>query len=165
MPPTFELSLSTPYPGVSQLHALAKKGKRVVGGALAQYGTMRAMRDWRRNTAAGGGFSDDWDEFALDEPILYLQGVEVDEDERGQGIARRLVETIVATGDAAGVGRQWLVVAPMDRHTEFDGLVEFYRSLGFELRGRTDDDSMMIRPSPVRANPAAPRRRASRRPQ
>ncbi len=141
--------------GVTQVQALAKRGKRVVGGALAQVGTMRAMRDWRRNGGGGGGFADDWDLFGLEEVIAYFQGLEVEEDERNQGIGRALAVKIVEAGDALGAARQWLVAAPMDSRTEWDGLFEFYGSLGFVALRRTEDDSLMIRVRPVaRANPA-----------
>lgn len=81
-------------------------------------------------------------------PYVGLASVRTPAAKRGAGSARAALLQFLAATDAAGLPVT-LIASPLDRSTQVDKLVSFYRSLGFLLsgqRGNPAGDPVMERP-------------------
>lgn len=78
--------------------------------------------EWSLNNDCDGGAD-----------YVLIELVSTPPADRGQGQARRCLELALAEIRAAHPGKAIrLVVEPKDDETSFDGLVDFYESVGFE---------------------------------
>ncbi len=83
---------------------------------------------------------------------IELSSVRVPTKNRGKGEARRAVQELLAEADRRGLGVQ-LIASPLDSKTKLGKLVDFYKSLGFEVSGRGNPagDPKMVRPKSEKA--------------
>ncbi len=119
-----------------------------MGRATAELGPRDALLAWKMDTNRGGWAGEEWQIFGPEEVVGYFQGVGVNADDRGAGVARALIADMLQAMEAKGPDSIWGVVAPMDEDTDGGGLVRLYASFGFEpvdLDGRDPETPMMLK--------------------
>ena len=122
-----------------------KDGKVQIGRAHAVYGVPKRVASWLRSVHADGLSERISGEDRS--PVGILEYVEVDQDYRGQGLGRRLVEELLGVLDQKGVQVVYLQASADVGGIPERALVRLYEGFGFKEIGRTGDhadDPVMI---------------------